>query len=638
MNFFEAQDKARKNTFFLNILFLLGVVGIIIITNIFLLIALTYFQSSETALSESQNWQWQYLFEVSTVVIAVVAVGSIYKLFQLSSGGHVVAEALGGRLIPRNTINEQEQTLLNVIDEMAIASGINSPPVYLLEQEGINAFAAGLSHEDAVIGITKGALNAFERDELQGVIAHEFSHIFNGDMRLNQRITGLLHGILLIGLIGRAILDSLRHTRSSSKKDGGAIGAFMFLGLGLSIIGFVGTTMGELIKSMISRQREYLADASAVQFTRYPQGIADALKKIGGNHTGSKISNPAAATYSHFYFSNALSGFWDNLFATHPPLDERIKRIQPRWDGKYLDPHKPITSRPKHYQEPKTKKQKVFEAVTTATVLGQLDKIGQPSSAQIKQASSIINSFPISLVEMAKEPLSAQAVILALLSSKDEGVLKQQFSLLEDSPIGLLEKTKAALTLTNSLVRDQHLQLIQLSMPSLKMMSSSQYRRFKASVLHFIDADKKVTLFEWNMTYLVLHPLDLFFNIKKPAKEVYHSIKAIKPAVQGLISMLIRTQTPDNDKAQAIFEAAKANINAPSLVYVKFNAIDTKLLDDAIAMIEKASLSVRKQVLQMSLFCLSEDQRLSTLDLEILHAIAATLKLPLSLKEDAAIE
>ena len=245
------------------------------------------------------------LLVISVVgTLVIVGGGSLNKMVQLRGGGQTVAEELGGRLLTAGTADPVERRLLNVVEEMAIASGTPTPPVYLMDREdGINAFAAGFSPTDAVIGVTKGTATQLDRDELQGVIAHEFSHILNGDMRLNIRLMGLLHGILIIGMLGYFLLRLSFYTgggrRSRSGKEAIPI---MAIGAGLAVIGFAGTFFGNLIKAAVSRQREFLADASAVQFTRQPDGLAGALKKIGGFSAGSSIENPNAPEASHMFF------------------------------------------------------------------------------------------------------------------------------------------------------------------------------------------------------------------------------------------------------------------------------------------------------------------------------------------------
>lgn len=641
MNFFEAQRKARQSTFVLHLLFLSGVGGIILVTNIFLLMVLAYYNTGELVVSPGQLMQlfaWEHFYKASGIVIAIVALGSIYKLNQLSSGGHVVAEALGGRLLPSNTSDEQERILINVVDEMAIASGIPAPPIYILDQPGINAFAAGLSYEDAVIGITKGSVELLNREELQGVIAHEFSHIFNGDMRLNLHITGLLHGILLIGLIGRGILNALDNVKvrssrgSNNKKGGDAVGAIVLIGIGFTVIGAVGTTVGEWIKALISQQREYLADASAVQFTRYPDGIANALKKIGGHAGGSVIKTPAAGTFSHLYFSDGVKDFWDNLFSTHPPLKERILRIDPRWNGSFITPKKTTRKTARHYQ-PEERKRKIMQTVAVATALESIEHIGQPSPQQIDEAASILHSLPAQLQEMTKNPLSAQAVILALLCSDFHTIRERQLQLLEHTPLRLLEKTEEAFTLLKSLSHSTRLHLMQLSISSLKMMSLQQYRQFRAFAIAFIDMDDQISFFEWNLKHIVLNPLDISFALKKPTKETYNHIRDITGEVQTFLSILTRTQTLNNEKAKHFFDAATKAAGIDILRFIAFESIDYTQLDKSISLISQAKAPVRKKVLQMVVTCLSEDDNISHFDMEILHAVAATLRLPLTLRD-----
>src|SRR3990167_8556858 len=289
MNFFESQDRAHKNTVLLVVLFVLAVIALIIMTNLLLMVVFGYINSEQVRDGGTliRQMDWQTFVAVGAGVGVVVFAGSLYKIIALSAGGRVVAESLDGQLIPRNTQDLNQRKLLNVVEEMAIASGTPAPPVYLLANErGINAFAAGLSPRDAVIGVTQGAIERLSREQLQGVIAHEFSHIFNGDMRLNIRLMGALNGILILGIVGYYLMYSASFSgRRRGNDNSGA--AIMALAVGLMVIGFAGTFFGGLIKAAVSRQREYLADASAVQFTRNPMGIAGALKKIGGLKSGS---------------------------------------------------------------------------------------------------------------------------------------------------------------------------------------------------------------------------------------------------------------------------------------------------------------------------------------------------------------
>ncbi len=287
MNFFQEQEHARRHTMWLVGVFILAVLALILITILFLTGLYAYLNDISVAQFLSDPLAYikpKLLYEVTIGVLFVVVGGSLFKYSALSSGGKAVAVALGGQKLNRHTKDPSAKRLLNVVEEMSIASGITTPTIYVLDDSAINAFAAGLTLDDAVIGVTSGTIEKLDREELQGVIAHEFSHIFNGDMRLNLQLTATLHGILLIGLIGRFILRSMSRSthrvRSSNSKKGNGGLYLLVLGGGLFIIGYVGTFFGSMIKAKVSRKREYLADATAVQYTRYPQGISGALKKI----------------------------------------------------------------------------------------------------------------------------------------------------------------------------------------------------------------------------------------------------------------------------------------------------------------------------------------------------------------------
>ena len=376
MNFFESQDRVRKNTLQLVFLFTLAVVTLVIMTNLLVMIVFGYINSEQMQDGRTllQQMDWQTFAAVSAGVGVVVLAGSLYKIMALSAGGKTVAEALGGKLIPQNTDDLKQRKLLNVVEEMAIASGTPAPPVYLLTDEpGINAFAAGFSPRDAVIGVTQGTIDHLSRDQLQGVIAHEFSHIFNGDMRLNIRLMGVLNGILIIGIIGYYILYSTAFSRRGRSSGKGA-GGIMALGIGLMVIGFAGTFFGGLIKAAVSRQREYLADASAVQFTRNPDGIAGALKRIGGLEFGSKVENPGAPEVSHAFFAQGISGFMQSLSATPPSLAKRILRIDPHWDGKFdssdkIDSPRDEEEADKKEREDKAQKEQQERALEQAALM-----------------------------------------------------------------------------------------------------------------------------------------------------------------------------------------------------------------------------------------------------------------------------
>ena len=322
MDFFTQQEKSRKKTGLLVFFFITAVV--LIIAALYAVITAILFYNKMVI----DPFQPVLLLCVAGGTLAIVIGGSLFKTSQLRRGGAAVAKMLGARPVARDTRDLKEKQFLNVVEEMAIASGVTVPDAYVLDEQGINAFAAGWGTSDAAVCVTTGCLNFLTRDELQGVIAHEFSHVLNGDMRLNIRLMGLIFGILVIAQIGYFILRGSSRGRvriSSGRGKSGSGAAVIFLvALALMCIGYIGVFFGNLIMAAVSRAREFLADASAVQFTRNPSGIAGALKKIGGLADGSLIHHPNAAQASHMFFANGISSFWSNMFATHPPLAKRV--------------------------------------------------------------------------------------------------------------------------------------------------------------------------------------------------------------------------------------------------------------------------------------------------------------------------
>jgi Zn-dependent protease with chaperone function len=338
-NFFEHQDQARRNTRWLITFMALGVAAMGCSIYALLYFAQAWAVTRGELAQPAPGVDSELLGLCLGGTLVLVLCASAYRILSLRGGGARVAEMLGGRLISGNPEGVLEQRFVNVVEEMAIASGVPVPQVFVLDDEaGINAFAAGFSVDDAAIAATRGCLEKLSRQELQGVVAHEFSHVLNGDMRLNVRLMGIVFGIVSLAVIGRLmmrIVGNSRITSSRGRKNGNGVAAAIFLfGLGIFLIGTLGELFGKLIKAAVSRQREFLADASAVQFTRNPEGIAGALKKIGGYSEGATVTSGAAEEASHLFFGDIHArSFLSGLFGTHPPLSDRISRIDPSWNG-----------------------------------------------------------------------------------------------------------------------------------------------------------------------------------------------------------------------------------------------------------------------------------------------------------------
>ncbi len=582
---------------------------------------------------------WQTFTAVSIGVGTVVLVGSLYKIMILSAGGKTVAEALGGQLIPQNTDDLKQRKLLNVVEEMAIASGTPAPPVYVLVGEpGINAFAAGFSPRDAVIGVTQGTIDHLSRDQLQGVIAHEFSHIFNGDMRLNIRLMGVLNGILIIGFIGYYLLYSASFSRRG-RSSGNNAGGILALAIGLMVIGFAGTFFGGLIKAAVSRQREYLADASAVQFTRNPDGIAGALKRIGGLEFGSKVENPGAPEVSHAFFAQGVSGFMQSLAATHPPLAKRILRIDPNWDGKFDSSDK--TDSPRDEEERVKKetmtREELAEKVATvitgaamADVAHAIDQIGNPKPETINHARVLIAELSMIIKEAAREPYGARAVIYSLVLDPGREVRGRQLGhLREHADPDVFVLTHKLLPDLDGLDIKYRLPIIDIAIPALKQLSLGQYQAFRDNLVALIEMDSRVDLLEWSLQKILFSHLDgQFFKLAR-TKTRYSNLGQLKQEIGLILSVMAHAGQQDQNNIEEAFSAAAKTLKISGLQFVVKNKISLADLDRSLQKLEKLKPLAKPQLLKACATSIVNDQIISPVEIELLRAFSAVLDCPM---------
>ena len=473
-DFFDRQDHARRQTGWLVFYFVVAVALIILTVYAAFTAIVVGGQSAERGAPKVEVYDPVRLAGVAVVTGTVILLGSVFKTLALREGGAAVARSLGGRLVDGETKDPAERRLLNIVEEMALASGMPVPPVYLMDEEtSINAFAAGHTPGDAVIGVTRGSLQHLNRDQLQGVIAHEFSHILNGDMRLDLKLVGILHGILLLALIGQILMRMTQYSgsnrgRSDDKKDNSAL-AFFLMGVALFAIGYIGVFFGRLIKSAVSRQREFLADASAVQFTRNPEGLAGALKKIGGLAQGALIRSPEAEETSHMFFGSAV-GAVSSLLSTHPPLEERIKFLDPQFDGQFpvvaedeqVDASEP---RPKSVEArdpsgigglgkilPGIKIPGNLGGAVLLPSAGAVSSVGEPSPQHLEFASGFLGDLPDEILSAAREPFGAAALVYALLLDPGPEIRSSQFAgLSQHAARGIAEEAMRLAPLVASL-------------------------------------------------------------------------------------------------------------------------------------------------------------------------------------------
>jgi Zn-dependent protease with chaperone function len=639
VDFFEAQDRARRHTALLVVLFTVAVLVLVALTNILVMGVLVLSDKNPAPLTQSlsQWFDWNLFAAVSGGVVAVVALGTAWKLAVLSGGGRVVAEGLGGKLVPRDTDDPDLQRALNVVEEMAIASGTPVPPVYVLPREkGINAFAAGFTPGDAVIGITRGAVVQLNRDQMQGVIAHEFSHILNGDMRLNLRLMGFTHGILVIGLIGQQILRTARFGAYSRRSRGGGGGPVMLLGLGLMVVGYGGTFFGNLIKAAVSRQREFLADASAVQFTRNPEGIAGALKRIGGLPTGSALLASTAPEFSHAMFGEGMDTLFGFLLSTHPPLTERIRRVQPSWDGRF-DTRPPredpmdTGGLPKGPDGRQVARVLGAAAVAAARVdaVGAVRRVGQPSEANITRARNILGRIPEPVRAAAGEPHGARAVIYGLLLDTDPAVRERQLAHLDafgDTGIG--DATRKLHPEMAALEADLRLPVLDLAMPALHQLSAPQHRMFRDNLAALMEMDARLSLFEWCLSKVLTHHLR-GAGRKRPMKDGTLHIARAKEACETLLSALARAGEPGEGKPEAAFAAALTYLQVPGLALQPPEAVDAAALNRAVDRLGELGPLHKRRLLRACIACVQADEKVTAAQGELVRAISDAIDCPM---------
>jgi Zn-dependent protease with chaperone function len=644
MDFFARQDSARKKTKLLVFYF---VVAVILIVALNYLVALVAFNGVQTHQHNNARyeqtppivlWSPQIFLGSTLLTLAIISIGSVFKISALAGGGSVVAESMGGRLLSSNTTNPDERKLLNVVEEMAIASGVPMPKVYVLDnEEGINAFAAGHTTGDAAVAVTRNCMTKLSRDELQGVIGHEFSHILNGDMRLNIQLMGVLFGILCLATVGRILL----YMRSSNSRDKNPL---PLIGIALLIIGSVGVFFGRLIQSAVSRQREYLADASSVQFTRNPAGLSGALQKLGGY--GSRMHSPNAPDAGHLFFGNGLSAAFLGAFATHPPLEDRIRAIDPAWDGKF----KRLTEdKPENIYHRDPSRPPMPDAF--GTVLGGaicsgddarppviqshsvLPNLGNPTPLHLEYAEKLRNALPESVKAATREPLDSVALIYAMLLSPDETIRATQLAeLAKRVTPDIYGKTVTLFPDVSTAVAHAHLPMINIALGALRQLTAEQFAQFSKTLQWLIQSDGKVELFEFVLQKIILRNLAPQFGGVRPPVVQYYTIKPLVPDCVIVLSALAYVGGNNADVVGKAFAAGAPYLRAPNDVAVTLLPLDQCRLtqiDPALNRLAQAVPTIKKNLIDACVHVVVADGVIQEAEAELLRAIADTLDCPM---------
>jgi Zn-dependent protease with chaperone function len=654
-SFFENQQLARRNTKLLVLMYALAVVGVILAVDLVLggLYAWNIGVAPEAGhLSLAARLRAVpvalYLWGAVGTAALILAV-SAWNVMQLSSGGKAVAEMVGARRVTSDTRDPLERRLVNVVEEMAIASGVRVPAVYVMDGEaGINAFAAGYEVSDSIVAVTRGTLETLNRDELQGVIGHEFSHILHGDMRLNIRMIGVLAGIVFIGSIGEFLMRSQRGSRDSK---GGA--PILAAGLALLLIGYIGLFFARLIKAAVSRQREFLADASSVQFTRNPDGIAGALDQIGAASAGSLIANRHAEDLSHMFFGQGIAVRLAGLFGTHPPLAERIARVHTRFDrASYrkarasavieLDADSDLSGK-----KSISKKDAATAVLVTVASAGRRGAdlgtqwersasesaklVGSMDGAKVDYAARLLNALPPELRESLRDTQGACAALVALLLAPKDEVRKIQLDALDAKGMSALaESARGAEPMTRRLGPAFHMPVVDLALPAVKQAPENARRELVAALEAVIHADRRVSLHEFAVLTLVRNQLAPDAHPGAAGSRRLAELQGPALVVLSLVAHAGTRQDATGSRAEALQAALREGLAAMGLPDAP--AVGALTLEKAAAALDALNTlaPMQKGILVKGLFAtVSADGTIRVVEAELMRLVGAVLNCPL---------
>jgi Zn-dependent protease with chaperone function len=643
LNFFAQQELARKQTRRMIVLFTIAVICIVIAIDAVVMIA---FGIGREARRGAIGVNSGALVASTLGVLAVIGLATLYRISTLRAGGSAVALQLGATPVPVDTTEFAYRRLRNVIEEIAIASGVPVPEIFVLEEEtAINAFASGYTPADAAVTVTRGCLDKLNRDELQGVIAHEFSHVLNGDMRLNIRLVGVAFGILVLAVIGRKIAEASGRSRS---RDSGGI---VVLGIALLVVGYIGVFFARIIKASISRQREYLADASAVQFTRQTEGIAGALKKIGGLSEGSKLTSRDGEEVAHMLFGDGVG--YSALFATHPALVDRIKRLQPRFDpgefaeiaadwtqprrvGESDDPQAslagfaPARRSPGHATAPRSGALPSASGEMRLSAAAVSEQVGHPDTGDYRAAAALSTSIPASLSAAAHGREQAVSVVLALLLNAGEAVRRRQLDLIAHYyDAGTAAEVEALATQTGALHPMQRLPLAAMAFPALRRHPRPKLQVFVIVLKQLIKADGKVSLQEYCLAKLV--GIQVIDALNPSATRVMGRIRLNEAAAElcDLFSVVAEYGHDDAESARRAY-ALGLNEVLPAAKPSYAPPRDWGMaLDRALPQLDLLVPAGKELVVRGLTHAISADGAVSVNEAELLRTVCAALHCPL---------
>ena len=638
MDFFARQAATRRQSRWMVVLFILAVVAIVIAIDFVVVVTVAILSvQDDGGLLESPDMSvWRYptiILFTSIGVLGTIGISSVARTVSLAAGGSRIAEQLGGTRVGADTADPLKRRLRNVVEEIAIASGVPVPQVYLLEREaGINAFAAGYSPANAAIAITRGALVNLDRDELQGVVAHEFSHVLNGDMRLSTRLIGLLFGLTVIAMIARTILRIVPRGGDSGRKSGGGLGVIIVAALIVLALGWIGLFFGRLIQAAVSRNRESLADASAVQFTRDPTGLRNALVKIGALGAGSRFSDADAEEVAHMLFAPGIR----RAFATHPPLEQRIREIDPSFQpGEFEEVRRRMAEARASEQEEQAARTSPARAgglLQGAVVLAPAAVAGlvaNPGTEHVLQAQAVLESLPESFRRAARQPEQAKALFLALGIDLAPEARELQLAFIHQQYGGEFhDAVQAMLGEVDKLTAVQRMPALLQVFAALNQLGRTERVELLKCLNGLMMRESRASVFGYALRKLAQVQLQDNLDPRRRAAG-YLGAQGARDELQALFSVLATQGSADEAAARAAYEAGiellLPGIHPPMQRLPHW----PPKIDQALARLDRLQPKSKEQLVRGLVTAISHDGRMTVPESELLRAICAVLHCPL---------
>jgi len=638
MDFFARQAATRRLSRWMVLLFILAIAAIVIAINFVVIVAVAILAVEDGGLLASQDMSLAHypmvVLVTSIVVIGTIGISSLVRTASLSGGGGAVAQQLGGTRVTSDTTDPLRKRLVNVVEEISIASGVPVPQIYVLEREaGINAFAAGHNPSNAAVAVTRGALVNLNRDELQGVIAHEFSHVLNGDMRLSTRLIGWLFGLTVIAMVARLVLRHMPR-RAGGRKGGGAIAVIMLAAVIVLILGWIGLFFGRLIQAAVSRNRESLADASAVQFTRDPQGLRGALVKIGALGVGSRFSDTDAEEVAHMLFAPGLA----RAFSTHPPLEERIREIDPRFDPKeFEDMRRRMNEERLQAQEEAARNQPaaaerlsgMLEGAMVLAPAAVAQLVANPGTEHVLQTQGLLASLPSGFQQAVRQPENAATLFIALALDLTPDARGRQLAFLNQQMGGEFhDAVQTLLPQVDSLTAVQRMPALLQVFPALRQLSRAERIALLKCLNGLLTREGRASAFPYALRKLSQVQLQDELDPRRRAAG-YQTLSALRDELQVLFSVLAMHGSEDETEARRAYEIGMESM-LPGIrpPFAKPGHWPPRL-DQALTRLDRLQPAAKEMLVEALVRTISHDMRMTVAESELLRAICAVLHCPL---------